>query len=473
MNEILELTAVDAGRTIADGEISGEECFAAWAGAAGGDELNAYLWRASAETDGRLSRLPPVAVKDIFCTEGVPTTAGSRILEGYLPPYTATAVRRLAGEGAHVLGKTNMDEFAMGSSNENSGYGPALNPWDRERVPGGSSGGSAAAVAGGLAPWAIGTDTGGSIRQPASLCGIVGMKPTYGAVSRYGMIAFASSLDQCGPLTRDVADAAMLLSIVEGRDPCDSTSVGVDGGVELPTREDLSGLRFAVPTGLDMDGVETGVRATFEATLSRIEELGGEVGETALPSAEHGISAYYVIAPAEASANLARYDGVRFGIRVDAPELDAMYEATREAGFGSEVKRRVMLGTYALSSGYYEAYYGRAQRVRTRIAEDFRAAFEDFDFVVTPTSPSVAFGLGDKVDDPLSMYLNDYFTVPMPLAGIPAISIPAGLAEPDGGGPELPVGFQIAGPAFSENAILDAAFALERAIGFDARPPSP
>jgi aspartyl-tRNA(Asn)/glutamyl-tRNA(Gln) amidotransferase subunit A len=380
-------------------------------------------------------------------------------------------VRNLAAAGAPVLGKTNMDEFAMGSSNENSGYGPALNPWDRGRVPGGSSGGSAAAVAGGLAPWAIGTDTGGSIRQPASLCGIVGMKPTYGAVSRYGMIAFASSLDQCGPLTRDVTDAALLLSIVQGHDPCDSTSVGIDGGVELPQREDLNGLRFAVPGGLAMDGVEAGVRARFEATLARIEELGGEVGEAPLPSAEHGISAYYVIAPAEASANLARYDGVRFGIREDAPALDAMYEATRSAGFGDEVKRRIMLGTYALSSGYYEAYYGRAQRVRTKIADDFRAAFERFDFVVTPTSPSVAFELGARVEDPWSMYMSDFFTVPMPLAGIPAISIPAGLAEPDGGGPELPVGFQIAGPAFSENAILGAAYALERAIGFEARPP--
>jgi aspartyl-tRNA(Asn)/glutamyl-tRNA(Gln) amidotransferase subunit A len=287
------------------------------------------------------------------------------------------------------------------------------------------------------------------------------------------MIAFASSLDQCGPLTRDVTDAALLLSILQGRDSCDSTSIGIDGGIELPGREDLKGLRFAVPGGLAMEGVEGGVRSCFEATLARIEELGGEVGETALPSAEHGISAYYVIAPAEASANLARYDGVRFGIRADAPELDAMYEATRAAGFGDEVKRRIMLGTYALSSGYYEAYYGRAQRVRTKIADDFRSAFESFDFVVTPTSPSVAFELGARVDDPWSMYMSDYFTVPMPLAGIPAISIPAGLAEPDGGGPELPVGFQIAGPAFSENAILGAAYALERAIGFDARPPQP
>jgi aspartyl-tRNA(Asn)/glutamyl-tRNA(Gln) amidotransferase subunit A len=466
--ELLELTAAEAGRRIADGEVSGQECFAAWAGAAADDELNAYLWRADA--DGAEASHAPIAVKDIFCTDGVPTTAGSRILEGYVPPYTSTAVRKLSEAGAPLLGKTNMDEFAMGSSNENSAYGPVLNPWDRERVPGGSSGGSAAVVAAGLAPWAIGTDTGGSIRQPASLCGIVGMKPTYGAVSRYGMIAFASSLDQCGPLTRDVTDAALLLSILQGRDPCDSTSVGLEAGVRLPDREDLAGLRFAVPGGLAMEGVEAGVRSCFEATLARIEELGGEVGEAALPSAEHGISAYYVIAPAEASANLARYDGVRFGIREDAPALDAMYEATRSAGFGDEVKRRIMLGTYALSSGYYEAYYGRAQRVRTKIADDFRAAFERFDFVVTPTSPSVAFELGARLEDPWSMYMSDFFTVPMPLAGIPAISIPAGLAEPDGGGPELPVGFQIAGPAFSENEILGAAYALEQAIGFDARP---
>jgi aspartyl-tRNA(Asn)/glutamyl-tRNA(Gln) amidotransferase subunit A len=469
VGEIVELTARQAGERIREGELAAGECFSAWAGAAAGDDLNAYLWRA--EEDGAGSSYPPLAVKDIFCTEGVPTTAGSRILAGYEPPYTATAVRNVAEAGVGLLGKTNMDEFAMGSSNENSGYGPVLNPWDRERVPGGSSGGSAAAVAGGLAPWAIGTDTGGSIRQPASLCGIVGMKPTYGAVSRYGMIAFASSLDQCGPLTRDVTDAALLLSLLQRRDPCDSTSVGIEGGVELPRREDLKGLRFAVPSELTTDGVEPGVRSCFESALTRIEELGGEVGETALPSAEHGISAYYVIAPAEASANLARYDGVRFGIREEAPELDAMYEATRAAGFGDEVKRRIMLGTYALSSGYYEAYYGRAQRVRTKIADDFRAAFDRFDFVVTPTSPSVAFELGAKLDDPWSMYMSDYFTVPMPLAGIPAISIPAGLAEAEGGGPELPVGFQIAGPAFSENAMLDAAFALEQAIGFDARPP--
>ena len=373
--------------------------------------------------------------------------------------------------GAPLLGKTNMDEFAMGSSNENSAYGPVLNPWDRERVPGGSSGGSAAAVAGGLAPWAIGTDTGGSIRQPAALCGIVGLKPTYGAISRYGMIAFASSLDQCGPLTRDVSDAALLLAILQGVDPLDSTSVGLPGGIRLPEREDLRGLRFGVPSELSRDSCDPGVRRVFEATLTMIERLGGEIAEVSLPNSEYGISAYYVIAPAEASSNLARYDGVRYGLRAEtAGDLIEMYETTRAEGFGAEVKRRIMLGTYALSSGYYEAYYGQALKVRTRIAEDFAGAFSAVDFVVTPTSPSVAFKLGEKTADPLSMYLNDFFTVPMPLAGIPAISIPAGLAEPEGGGPMLPVGFQIAAPSFGEQELLDAAYALERAIGFDASP---
>jgi aspartyl-tRNA(Asn)/glutamyl-tRNA(Gln) amidotransferase subunit A len=476
VSELLELGVADAAARIGAGELSAAEHLGAWSQAAASDQLNAYLWRSEAaagssehEQSGPLAGIP-VAVKDIFCTEGVATTAGSRILEGYLPPYTATAVRNLAAAGSSLLGKTNMDEFAMGSSNENSAYGPVLNPWDRGRVPGGSSGGSAAAVAGRLAPCAIGTDTGGSIRQPASLCGIVGLKPTYGAVSRYGMIAFASSLDQCGPLTRDVTDAALLLEALQGRDACDSTSVGIEGGITRPRREDLSGLRFAVPTGLAEEGIEAGVREVFEATLARIERLGGEVDEAPLPHAEHGISAYYVLAPAEASSNLARFDGVRYGLREAAPELIRMYEGTRAEGFGAEVKRRIMLGTYALSSGYYEAYYGRAQRVRTKIAQDFAAAFGRFDFVVTPTSPSVAFGLGEKTEDPLAMYLNDFFTVPMSLAGIPAISIPAGLAAPDGGGPELPVGFQIGAPAFGEQALLEAAFALEGAIGFDASP---
>jgi len=468
MVEMRELSVADAAAGIASGEISREEYFEAWRGAAAGDELGAYLWQSDAAAAGL-----PIAVKDIFCTEGVPTTAGSRILEGYRPPYTATAVRRLAEAGFQVLGKTNMDEFAMGSSNENSAFGPVRNPWDRERVPGGSSGGSAAAVGGGLAPCAIGTDTGGSIRQPAALCGIVGLKPTYGAISRYGMIAFASSLDQCGPLTRDVTDAALLLDALQGRDPCDSTSVGIEGGVKPPSRESLEGLHFAVPAELAHDAIESGVRAVFESTLKRIEGLGGEIAEVPLTHAEHGISAYYVIAPAEASANLARYDGVRYGMRAEElGDLISMYESTRAEGFGDEVKRRIMLGTYALSSGYYEAYYGRAQKVRTKIAGDYASAFSSFDFVVTPTSPSVAFGLGEKVDDPLAMYMNDFFTVPMSLAGIPAISIPAGLAEPDGGGPQLPVGFQIAAPAFGEQRLLETAYALEQEIGFDARPGS-
>jgi aspartyl-tRNA(Asn)/glutamyl-tRNA(Gln) amidotransferase subunit A len=491
--ELIELTVAQAADRIRSGELAADEYFDVYRQEAAGDSLNAFLWTAEdaaqADLEGtRAAQDPldperplagiPVAVKDIFCTEGIPTTAGSRILEGYRPPYSATAVRLLRDAGARVLGKANMDEFAMGSSNENSVYGPTLNPWDPGRVPGGSSGGSAAAVAARLAPCAIGTDTGGSIRQPAALCGIVGMKPTYGAVSRYGMIAFASSLDQCGPLTRNVTDAALLLRAFEGRDHCDSTSIGIEGGIALPGREDLHGLSFGVPRQLagEAEGIESGVREVFERTAALIEELGGEVSETELPHATHGISAYYVLAPAEASANLARFDGVRYGIRVDAEDLTEMYEETRAQGFGAEVKRRIMLGTYALSSGYYEAYYGRAQRVRTKIAEDFAKSFERFDFVVAPTSPTVAFKLGAKTDDPLAMYMNDYCTVPMSLAGIPAISIPAGLAQPDDGGPDdarardsatrLPVGFQIAGPAFSDSAILDAAHALERAIGF-------
>jgi aspartyl-tRNA(Asn)/glutamyl-tRNA(Gln) amidotransferase subunit A len=463
-------TAAAAIERLRAGELSAAELFEAYRERVErlDPELGSYLWvTPGAGAEPVHGEVPlaglPVAVKDIFCTEDVPTTAGSRILEGYRPPYTATAVRRLREAGAPMLGKTNMDEFAMGSSSENSGFGPVRNPWDRDRVPGGSSGGSAAAVAAGLAPWAIGTDTGGSIRQPASLCGIVGMKPTYGAVSRYGMVAFASSLDQCGPLTRDVTDAALLLRHLVGRDPCDSTSLDSPSAIELPSREDLGGLRFGVPAELssEAEGVEPGVAEAFERTLGLIEQLGGALEEMKLPHAAHGISAYYVLAPAEASANLARYDGVRFGLRAGDGDLLDLYENTRAQGFGDEVKRRIMLGTFVLSAGYYEAYYGRAQRVRTKIAEDFRAAFERFDFLVSPTSPSVAFRLGERTHDPLAMYMSDYCTVPMSLAGIPAISIPAGLSD------GLPVGFQIAGPAFSENAILDAAHALERAIGFD------
>jgi aspartyl-tRNA(Asn)/glutamyl-tRNA(Gln) amidotransferase subunit A len=474
--DMLELTAAGAAAAIDAGSFSADELFEAYrerAAAdrgAGEDGLNCFTWVAS-EAPGEAPGGPlagvPLAVKDLFCTSGVPSQSGSRILEGYLPPYTATAVKRLTDAGARLLAKTNQDEFAMGSSNENSAYGAVRNPWRRSRVPGGSSGGSAAAVAAGLAPWALGTDTGGSIRQPAAMCGIVGLKPTYGAVSRYGMIAFASSLDQAGPLTRDVRDAALALAQMVGRDPCDATSLEMPAAIELPSAERLDGVRIGVPEELTRTGagIEAGVQAAFEAALARAEELGAQLQEVRLPHAPHALSAYYVLAPAEASSNLARFDGVRYGIRAQgAEELVEMYTRTRHDGFGAEVKRRIMLGTYALSSGYYEAYYARAQRVRTKIAEDFRAAFDDVDLILTPTAPTVAFELGEKTGDPLAMYLNDFCTVPMSLAGIPAISIPCGLSD------GLPVGLQIAGPAFSENRLLDAAHALELALAFDGSP---
>jgi aspartyl-tRNA(Asn)/glutamyl-tRNA(Gln) amidotransferase subunit A len=472
-SDILELSAAGAAAAVQSGALEAAELFDAYrerAAAdreAGDDGLNCFTWvaeRAPAAAPAAPLHGVPVAVKDLFCVDGVPSQAGSRILEGYLPPYTASSVARLREAGAGLLGKTNQDEFAMGSSNENSAYGPVRNPWDRSRVPGGSSGGSAAAVAGGLAPWALGTDTGGSIRQPASLCGIVGMKPTYGTVSRYGMIAFASSLDQAGPLTRNVSDAALMLRHMSGRDVCDATSLE-SAPVELPHAERLDGVRLGVPEELTGEGIEGGVLEMFNAALALAEGLGAEVTRMRLPHAPHGISAYYVLAPAEASSNLARFDGVRYGLRADhADDLLDMYTRTRHDGFGAEVKRRIMLGTYALSAGYYDAYYGRAQRVRTKIAEDFRAAFETLDFIVSPTSPTVAFKLGERTADPLAMYMSDYCTVPMSLAGIPAISIPCGLS----GG--LPVGLQIAGPALSDSRLLDAAHALEQAIAFDQAP---
>jgi aspartyl-tRNA(Asn)/glutamyl-tRNA(Gln) amidotransferase subunit A len=471
-SELLSLSARQAARAVAAGSLSGAELFEAYRARAAADReqgsegLNCFTWVAEeGPSDGAPAPLQgvPIAIKDLFCTEGVPSQSGSRILEGYLPPYTATAVSRLAGAGARLMAKTNQDEFAMGSSNENSAFGAVRNPWDRERVPGGSSGGSAAAVAAGLAPWALGTDTGGSIRQPAALCGIVGLKPTYGAVSRYGMIAFASSLDQAGPLTRDVSDAALMLGHMVGRDPCDATSLQFPEQIRLPDAERLDGVRLGVPQELTGEGIEPGVLQAFQAALDRAGELGAEVRAVHLPHAPHALSAYYVLAPAECSSNLARFDGVRYGLRAPgADDLLDMYTRTRHDGFGAEVKRRIMLGTYALSSGYYDAYYGRAQRVRTKIAEDFRAAFAEVDLIVSPTTPTVAFKLGEKTGDPLSMYLNDYCTVPMSLAGIPAISIPCGLSD------GLPVGLQMAGPAFSENRLLDAAHALEQAIGFDS-----
>ncbi|MGH2864360.1 MAG: Asp-tRNA(Asn)/Glu-tRNA(Gln) amidotransferase subunit GatA [Solirubrobacteraceae bacterium] len=477
MSEILELSVAGAAEAIAAGSLSAGELFelyrarAAADRDAAGEGLNCFTWVAGATEDagGRAGATPlagvPLAVKDLFCTEGVPSQSGSRILEGYQPPYTATAVARLSAAGTSLLAKTNQDEFAMGSSNENSAYGAVRNPWDRERVPGGSSGGSAAAVAAGLAPWALGTDTGGSIRQPAALCGIVGLKPTYGSVSRYGMIAFASSLDQAGPLTRDVRDAALMLRHLVGRDRCDATSLQFPDEIELPRAERLDGVRLGVPVELSGEGIEAGVLDAFRSALATAEGLGAQISEVRLPHAPHGLSAYYVIAPAEACSNLARFDGVRYGLRAEhATDLLDMYTRTRHDGFGAEVKRRIMLGTYALASGYYDAYYGRAQRVRTRIVEDFREAFQRVHLIVTPTAPTVAFKLGEKTSDPLAMYLNDFCTVPMSLAGIPAVSIPCGLSA------GLPVGLQLAGPAFSENRLLDAAHALERGLSFDGAP---
>jgi len=420
---------------------------------------------AQGKDPGRAAGLP-MAVKDVLCTRGIPTTCGSRILEGYVPVYDATVLERLRGEGLTMVGKANMDEFAMGSSTENSAFWPTRNPWDLERVPGGSSGGSAAAVAAGEAVWALGSDTGGSIRQPASFCGLVGMKPTYGMVSRYGLVAFASSLDQVGPITRDVRDCAILLSLIAGGDPLDSTCLAVEVPDYMEAMQgDILGLRVGVPRELMSEGMTPGVREAVERCLGLLEDAGAEVEEATLPNLDYALSAYYIIAPAEASSNLARFDGVRYGLRVEgAEDMMEMYGSTRAAGFGAEVKRRIMLGTYALSAGYYEAYYGQAQKVRTLIVEDFRAAYERFDVLVSPTSPTPAFGLGEKVEDPLSMYLSDVCTIPVNLAGIPAISIPCGLED------GLPVGVQIMGKVLDEVTVLRAARALEEALGFNAKP---
>ena len=407
----------------------------------------------------------PIAVKDNMVTENVTTTAASRILANHSPIYTATAVRQVWDDHVVMLGKTNLDEFAMGSSTENSAYQVTHNPWDLATVPGGSSGGSAAAVAAGEALWALGSDTGGSIRQPASLCGVVGMKPTYGAVSRFGLIAFASSLDQIGPLTRSVYDCALLLRHIVGRDPSDATSVQLPEPISLPTAERLDGLRVGIPGEYLAAGIEPGVRARFDETVARIEDLGGRCVPLSLPHTEYALPAYYIIAPAEASANLARFDGVRYGYRAKDPaDLRDMYERTRGEGFGPEVKRRIMIGTYALSAGYYDAYYGRAQRVRTLVRRDFDRAFAEVDLIASPTSPTVAFRIGSRTSDPLAMYVSDVCTIPTNLAGLPAISIPCGLSD------GLPVGFQLIGPAFSENRILEAAHALEGAIGFATTP---
>jgi aspartyl-tRNA(Asn)/glutamyl-tRNA(Gln) amidotransferase subunit A len=424
--------------------------------------------RAAGEPVGPLAGVP-VALKDVLCTRGVTTTCGSSMLADHRPPYDATVVSRLRDADAVLIGKANMDEFAMGSSTENSAFGVTRNPWDLGRVPGGSSGGSAAAVAAHFAPLGIGTDTGGSIRQPAALCGVVGMKPTYGRVSRYGLIAFASSLDQVGPFARSVTDAARLYTAIAGHDPRDSTSIPEDVPDVAATLEDgVDGLRVGVVSEALDDGIEPGVAARVREVAQLLGKLGAEVVDVSLPHARYGIAAYYLIAPSEASSNLARYDGVRYGLRVDGDTTEAMMAATRSAGFGPEVVRRIMIGTYALSAGYYDAYYVSAQRVRTLIIRDYEAAFERCDVVLSPTSPSTAFEIGAKTDDPLAMYLNDVFTVPASLAGMPALSMPAGL---DDGG--LPVGAQLVAPLLDEVVLFRAARALESELAFDPVPRGP
>lgn len=422
--------------------------------------------RARGEARGPLDGVP-IAVKDVLATEGLPTTCGSKILEGWIPPYDATAVARLRAAGLPILGKTNMDEFAMGSSTEHSAYGPTHNPWDLDRIPGGSGGGSAAAVAAFEAPLALGTDTGGSIRQPGAVTGTVGVKPTYGGVSRYGLVALANSLDQVGPVTRTVLDSALLHEVIGGHDPRDSTSIdqplpSLVEAARLGAAGDLSGLRVGVITELSGEGWQAGVMARFQESVDLLVKAGAEVVEVSCPSFVHALATYYLILPAEASSNLAKFDAMRYGLRVwpegrhDASAEEVM-RATRDAGFGPEVKRRIILGTYALSSGYYDAYYGQAQKVRTLISRDFDAAFTKADVLVSPTAPTTAFRLGEKLDDPIAMYLNDLATIPANLAGVPGISVPSGLADEDG----LPAGFQILAPALADDRCYRVGAALE------------
>ena len=401
----------------------------------------------------------PVQIKDNMCTTGIPTTCSSKMLQNFVPPYDATVVRKLFSQGAVLVGKGNLDEFAMGSSCENSAFSPTLNPWDFERVPGGSSGGPAAAVAAGECIYALGSDTGGSIRQPAALCGVVGFKPTYGLVSRYGLVAFASSLDQIGPLTKDVADCALVMSAIAGHDPLDSTSIEYDvPDYTKALKTDLSGLRIGVPKEYFVQGIESGVEDSVNEAIQVLVDLGAKVEETSLPHTPYALAVYYIIAPSEASANLARYDGVKYGY--SAEDADSMWDAlekTRQNGFGPEVKRRIMLGTYALSAGYYDAYYLKAQKVRTLIREEFQTAFEEFDALAMPTSPSVAFKLGERTVDPVQMYLSDILTMPANIAGIPGISVPAGMSN------GLPVGLQIMGRPLGEETIFRIAYAYEQA----------
>jgi aspartyl-tRNA(Asn)/glutamyl-tRNA(Gln) amidotransferase subunit A len=483
MTDLTRRTAAETAAAVASGEVSAVEVAQAHLDriAEVDGQVHAFL---HVDTDGALAAAKavdekvaageelsplagvPLAMKDVVVTKGLPTTAGSKILEGWRPPYDATITRRIKDAGIVMLGKTNMDEFAMGSSTENSAYGPSHNPWDLGRIPGGSSGGSSAAVAAFEAPLSIGTDTGGSVRQPAAVTGIVGHKPTYGAVSRNGLIAFSSSLDQAGPFGRTVLDAALLHEVIAGHDPADSTSIrGPVAPVVAAAREgargDLTGVRIGVVRELGGEGYQPGVLASFEAAVETLRGLGADIREVSCPHFGYALAAYYLIAPSEASSNLARFDGVRYGLRVGddgVNSLEDVMSLTREAGFGAEVKRRIMIGTYALSSGYYEAYYGQAQKVRTLISRDFAAAFEQVGVLVSPSSPFVAFGIGERIDDPMAMYINDLCTLPASLAGTPAISVPSGLSE------GLPVGLQIMAPALADERCYRVGAAFEAAV---------
>jgi len=486
MGALTDLTIAEARDCLATGEVSVRELTQAHLTAVeAARPLNAYVLetpeRALADADasdkrrakGEVGLLEgiPVAIKDLFCTEGVRTTACSHILDGFVPTYESAVTANMWRQGAVMLGKTNMDEFAMGSSNETSHFGPVINPWrgngdDRPLVPGGSSGGSAAAVAARSCLGATGTDTGGSIRQPAAFCGVVGMKPTYGRCSRWGIVAFASSLDQAGPVTRTVRDAAIMLGAMAGFDPRDSTSADLPvPDFEAAVGGDVRGLRIGIPAEYRVEGMDAEIDKTWRQGIAWLKSAGAEIVDISLPRTQSALPAYHLIAPAEASSNLARYDGMRYGLRVAGATPDEMYRNTRGEGFGTEVRRRILVGTYALSAGYYDAFYLKAQKVRMLVAQDFAAAFETVDAILTPTAPSAAFAIGDKVDDPIAMYLNDVFTVPGSLAGLPVISVPVGLT--DGG---LPLGLQLAGRAFDEETVFRVAGVLEAAAGFTARP---
>jgi aspartyl-tRNA(Asn)/glutamyl-tRNA(Gln) amidotransferase subunit A len=481
MTDVTTWTAARTAESIASGEVSAVEVTQAHLDriAAVDGKVHAFL---HVDTDGALAQARrvdageitgplagvPLALKDVIVTAGLPTTAGSRILDGWIPPYDATIVERMRAAGIVILGKTNMDEFAMGSSTDHSAFGPSHNPWDLSRTPGGSGGGSSAAVASYEAPLGIGTDTGGSIRQPAAVTGTVGAKPTYGGVSRYGLIAFSSSLDQAGPCARTVLDAALLHATIAGHDPRDSTSIdaAVPDVVSAARSAEVSGMRIGVVTEFKGEGYQPGVLARFDEAVATLEKLGAEIVEVSCPHFDYALPAYYLIAPSEASSNLARYDAMRYGLRVGddgARSAEEVMATTRDAGFGDEVKRRVILGTYALSAGYYDAYYGQAQKVRTLIARDFAAAFEAVDVLVSPTTPTTAFSLGERVDDPMAMYLADLCTIPSNLYGGPALSVPCGLSPDDG----LPVGFQVMAPVQADERMYRVAAAVEVALGTD------